>query len=176
MLHLVIEKRQKKVSKKIIFNNCCSIYSIFFKFLFILLFSFLFTVKAAYDGLNRVTFSGLLNCLDGVASSEARILFMTTNYLDRLDPALVRPGRVDLKEYIGYCSAKQVEQMFLRFYRDQDDVTRQNLACKFSQDVMSHKRDVSPAQIQGYFMFHKNDPDKVINNVSQIWELTSTKK
>lgn len=39
--------------------------------------------KAAYEGLNRVTFSGLLNCLDGVASTEARIVFMTTNYLDR---------------------------------------------------------------------------------------------
>lgn len=58
-------------------------------------------VTAAYEGLNRVTFSGLLNCLDGVASAEARILFMTTNYLERLDPALVRPGRVDMKEYIG---------------------------------------------------------------------------
>lgn len=60
-----------------------------------------FSAKAAFDGLNRVTFSGLLNCLDGVASTEARILFMTTNYLERLDPALVRPGRVDVKEYIG---------------------------------------------------------------------------
>jgi chaperone BCS1 len=39
--------------------------------------------KAAYEGLNRVTFSGLLNCLDGVASTEARIMFMTTNYLER---------------------------------------------------------------------------------------------
>lgn len=41
------------------------------------------SVKAAYEGLNHVTFSGLLNCLDGVASTEARILFMTTNYIDR---------------------------------------------------------------------------------------------
>lgn len=41
------------------------------------------TQKAAYEGLNRVTFSGLLNCLDGVASTEARIVFMTTNYLER---------------------------------------------------------------------------------------------
>lgn len=39
--------------------------------------------KSAYEGLNRVTFSGLLNCLDGVASTEARIVFMTTNYLER---------------------------------------------------------------------------------------------
>lgn len=40
-------------------------------------------MKNAYEGLSRVTFSGLLNTLDGVASSEARILFMTTNYLER---------------------------------------------------------------------------------------------
>ena len=42
-----------------------------------------FAVKAAYEGLSRVTFSGLLNTLDGVASTEARIVFMTTNYLER---------------------------------------------------------------------------------------------
>ena len=40
-------------------------------------------VKAAYEGLSRVTFSGLLNTLDGVASTEGRIVFMTTNYLER---------------------------------------------------------------------------------------------
>ena len=40
-------------------------------------------MKSAYEGLSRVTFSGLLNALDGVASAEARILFMTTNYLER---------------------------------------------------------------------------------------------
>ena len=49
--------------------------------------------KVAYRGLNRVTLSGLLNALDGVASSEGRIVFMPTNYVDRLDPALIRPGR-----------------------------------------------------------------------------------
>ncbi|XP_050456737.1 mitochondrial chaperone BCS1 [Cataglyphis hispanica] len=128
-------------------------------------------VKAAYDGLNRVTFSGLLNCLDGVASTEARILFMTTNYLDRLDPALVRPGRVDVKEYIGWCSASQIEQMFLRFYKEPGK-DPSVLAKKFAENIMSCKRNVSPAQIQGYFMFHKNNPEAVINNVIQIWELT----
>lgn len=37
----------------------------------------------AYQGMGRLTFSGLLNSLDGVASSEARIVFMTTNFIDR---------------------------------------------------------------------------------------------
>ncbi len=41
------------------------------------------TMKTAYEGLSPVTLSGLLNALDGVASTEARIVFMTTNYLER---------------------------------------------------------------------------------------------
>ncbi|XP_076282626.1 mitochondrial chaperone BCS1 [Lasioglossum baleicum] len=128
-------------------------------------------VKAAYDGLNRVTFSGLLNCLDGVASTEARILFMTTNYLERLDPALVRPGRVDVKEYIGWCTTTQVEQMFLRFYKNNVNQASE-LAKRFSEDILSQKRNVSPAQIQGFFMFYKNDPHDMLKNISHIWELT----
>ncbi|XP_017891949.1 mitochondrial chaperone BCS1 [Ceratina calcarata] len=128
-------------------------------------------MKAAYDGLNRVTFSGLLNCLDGVASTEARILFMTTNYLERLDPALVRPGRVDVKEYIGWCSETQIEQMFLRFYKNIDEKANE-LAKQFTNSIMSEKKNVSPAQIQGYFMFHKNNPEDMLKNVPHIWELT----
>ncbi|TQS31380.1 hypothetical protein Golomagni_08340, partial [Golovinomyces magnicellulatus] len=47
-----------------------------------------------YSGAS-VTFSGLLNALDGIAAGEERIAFLTTNHIDRLDPALIRPGRVD---------------------------------------------------------------------------------
>ena len=42
-----------------------------------------FSDPMAYQGMGRLTFSGLLNALDGVASSEARIVFMTTNFIDR---------------------------------------------------------------------------------------------
>ncbi|XP_063709570.1 mitochondrial chaperone BCS1 [Culicoides brevitarsis] len=124
--------------------------------------------KAAYEGLNRVTFSGLLNCLDGVASTEARIVFMTTNYLNRLDPALIRPGRVDVKEYIGYCSQSQLELMFLRFYNGTEGAEN---AKKFAEKVMSFGKNVSPAQVQGYFMVHKmSDQQTVLENVADIWE------
>lgn len=125
--------------------------------------------KAAYEGLNRVTFSGLLNCLDGVASTEARIVFMTTNYLERLDPALIRPGRVDLKEYIGYCSSHQIEQMFLRFYPGENC---EEHAKGFAHTVESYGKQVSPAQIQGFFMFYKHEkPELVLKNCEKIWEL-----
>lgn len=64
----------------------------------------------------NVTFSGLLNSLDGVASSESRIIFMTTNHVEHLDPALIRPGRVDYIEELGDAEPEQVEDLFMRFY------------------------------------------------------------
>lgn len=63
-----------------------------------------------------VTFSGLLNALDGVASGESRIVMMTTNHVERLDPALIRPGRVDLIEELGDADEGMVQELFERFY------------------------------------------------------------
>lgn len=117
-----------------------------------------------YQGLGRLTFSGLLNALDGVASTEARIVFMTTNHVDRLDPALIRPGRVDLKEYVGYCSHWQLTQMFQRFYPGQAP----SLAETFAERVLQATNQISPAQVQGYFMLHKNDPTGAIHNTETL--------
>lgn len=123
--------------------------------------------KSAYEGLNRVTFSGLLNALDGVASTEARIVFMTTNYLSRLDPALIRPGRVDMKEFVGHCTRYQLEQMYKRFYNGpQADL----YATHFADNVLKVGKPVSPAQVQGYFMVHKtSDQQTVVDSVEGIW-------
>lgn len=85
----------------------------------------------------------------------------------RLDPALIRPGRVDIKEYIGHCSAHQIEQMFFRFYRIDDT----NLAHKLSAAILALGKPVSAAQIQGFFMLHKHStPDAILENVSRLWE------
>lgn len=123
--------------------------------------------KAAFEGLNRVTFSGLLNALDGVASTEARIVFMTTNYLKRLDPALIRPGRVDLKEFVGHCTPFQLEQMYRRFYNGPDV---DSFAMQFASNVLKFNKPVSPAQVQGYFMIHKMSVQQtVVDSVEDIW-------
>ncbi len=53
------------------------------------------------DG-SGITFSGFLNCIDGMlAPQDGRILIMSTNHVDRLDPALIRPGRVDWRMEVG---------------------------------------------------------------------------
>lgn len=63
----------------------------------------------------RVTLSGLLNVLDGVFSRDGRILIMTTNHPERIDPALLRPGRADRQEHIGELDRVEVIEMCRRF-------------------------------------------------------------
>ncbi|CAD6217882.1 unnamed protein product [Miscanthus lutarioriparius] len=54
---------------------------------------------------HKITLSGLPNFIDGLwsTSGEERIIIFTTNYKDRLDWALLRPGRMDMHVYMGYC-------------------------------------------------------------------------
>ncbi|KAI0082651.1 mitochondrial chaperone BCS1 [Panus rudis PR-1116 ss-1] len=78
-------------------------------------------VQTSEDGYqSSVTFSGFLNALDGVASGEERIVFLTTNHPERLDPALVRPGRVDLAVKIDDATPAQAKKLFIRFYGEGD--------------------------------------------------------
>lgn len=65
---------------------------------------------------SNITMSGLLNVLDGVGSEEGKIFFATTNHIDRLDPALLRPGRIDRKVLYTLTSKSQAKSLFRRFY------------------------------------------------------------
>ncbi len=67
----------------------------------------------------KLSFSGFLNALDGVASQEGTILFMTSNHPERLDPALVRAGRIDQKFELGNCDEDQLKRLFLKFFKDE---------------------------------------------------------
>ncbi|TMW88418.1 hypothetical protein EJD97_018590 [Solanum chilense] len=55
---------------------------------------------------NLVTLSGLLNFIDGLWSScgDERIIIFTTNHIEKLDPALLRPGRMDVHIHMTYCT------------------------------------------------------------------------
>ncbi|KAL6303511.1 P-loop containing nucleoside triphosphate hydrolase protein [Sparassis latifolia] len=70
---------------------------------------------------NTLSLSGLLNALDGVAASEGRILFATTNHLERLDTALSRPGRMDVWVEFKNASKWQAELLFRNFFPSTDD-------------------------------------------------------
>ena len=94
-------------------------------------------------------------------------------FLFRLDPALIRPGRVDMKEFVDYCSEHQLTQMFLRFYPEEPE----SRAGEFARLALSVGKPISAAQVQGFFMMHKTDPDTVLKNIELLpsvwWRLTS---
>lgn len=111
-----------------------------------------------------VTFSGLLNALDGVASAEECITFMTTNHPERLDPALLRPGRIDFKVMIDNATEHQVKKMFLRFYEDEFDLCDQFLENYRQLDM----KNISTAQLQGLFVYNKRNPLNAIKMIDTL--------
>ncbi|CAK7232874.1 hypothetical protein SBRCBS47491_008417, partial [Sporothrix bragantina] len=68
--------------------------------------------KKDKDKAGRLSLSGLLNILDGVASQEGRILIMTTNHVEKLDKALIRPGRVDMQVKFDRADRSMIEALF----------------------------------------------------------------
>ncbi|KAJ5181567.1 hypothetical protein N7449_011714 [Penicillium cf. viridicatum] len=126
-----------------------------------------------YRGAN-VTFSGLLNALDGVASAEERIIFLTTNHVERLDEALVRPGRVDMTVRLGEVTRYQVGCLWDRFYEDidTDGVYRKLFLDRLQElglieDESGNKADrsmnTSAAALQGLFLYNKGNMEGAIS-------------
>jgi SpoVK/Ycf46/Vps4 family AAA+-type ATPase len=65
---------------------------------------------------DEITLSFLLNLLDGVLETPNRILIITSNYPERLDKALIRPGRIDLNIHFDNADMEMIFEMFRHFY------------------------------------------------------------
>jgi chaperone BCS1 len=152
-----------------------------------------------------ITLSGFLNIIDGVASSEGRILVMTTNHMEKLDAALMRPGRVDLKVHFGRASVAVLKGLFMAIYstveadrlssRKLSEKTIANGAVKAapptstttSSFLRSHGKSddevremadefarivpsnvFTPAEIQGYLLMHKRDPQVALDGAKEF--------
>ncbi|KAJ7075288.1 P-loop containing nucleoside triphosphate hydrolase protein [Mycena belliarum] len=136
--------------------------------------------------LSQVTLAGLLNVLDSVASEEGRLTFATTNHIEQLDPALIRPGRMDLKIQYGLATSEQLEQMFARFYPYDDAADAEHgpsIGCYFSASgarlsavelaalARAFAAAIPPArysiaQLQGYLLSRKNEPEGALAGVA----------
>lgn len=79
-----------------------------------------------------ITLSGLLNAVDGVASHEGRVLVMTSNFPDKLDEALIRPGRIDMNIAFTKATHSQIAELFTRMYSP--DAPRTSLPEKITLD------------------------------------------
>lgn len=125
---------------------------------------------------NGVTMSGLLNTLDGVASQEGRVLIMTTNHIEKLDEALIRPGRVDKKAEFQYADAPMTSQLF-EFVFQQDagdggspiDPAVCDLAADFVRKVP--EREFSPAEILSHLLQYRQSPTAAVEHADE-WVTT----
>lgn len=101
-----------------------------------------------------LSFSGLLNALDGIGSAHGQMVFMTTNYRSRLDDALIRPGRCDVQREFQNANHVQRSQMFDRFFPGTDT------SVAFA-DIAGG--DISMARLQQYLMECDNAQEALQN-------------
>jgi len=92
-----------------------------------------------------VTLSGLLNVLDGFYAPENVLFVMTTNRIEALDPALLRPGRIDYKLYLGKATDRQKVELYRRFFPQASEFEAQSF-------VESSRSAQTMAEFQGLLL------------------------
>ncbi len=103
-----------------------------------------------------ISLAGLLNALDGVASGSGRLLVMTSNHPERLDRALTRPGRVDVREHFGLFGRDEVDRMVDRFHPGLRLLD------------LPQRMEVQPAELQGVLM--SAPVDELEEKISRLGE------
>jgi chaperone BCS1 len=100
--------------------------------------------------------SDILNAINGVHVTHGRILVATTNHIDKLDPALIRHGRIDLRLECSYADHNVIREFFSSFYPD--------FALPSSFQV---KPEMTSAYIQNAILENINDPKAVFEQVAE---------
>lgn len=122
--------------------------------------------KPKLDEKSTGLFSDVLNAIDGLVVTELpRIIIMTTNHIDKLDPALLRPGRIDKKIYVGNATKQNIREMYERFFPNAPSGME-----RFVAQYEDHEK--SMAFIQGELLMMREGSHTTVriveNNISTI--------
>lgn len=100
---------------------------------------------------DEITLADILTVLDGTMETPGRIIVLTTNHPEVLDPALVRAGRVDVRANLGYADRDQIVEMFEAY-----------LGRPFPADLRDRlpQRHLSPAEVGQVLVRHFNACEK----------------
>jgi chaperone BCS1 len=116
-----------------------------------------------------ISFSSLLNALDGVDAVEGRLLCITTNHVERCDEALLRQGRIDQMFEIKNAAHDQAEEFFIRWFTPPNliDAARvkeiRNQADIFAESIPEDQ--ISMAALQGLLISCNDDPKRAVLKV-----------
>lgn len=115
---------------------------------------------------SSVSLSGLLNVIDGVNAAEGRLLIMTTNHPEKLDPALYRAGRIERKFELGYASKASALLTFKRLF--DNDIPKHytseaidRFATAVQTQFPSYSK-VTTAELGKYCGQYRGRPDKAV--------------
>ncbi|KAG7565229.1 ATPase AAA-type core [Arabidopsis suecica] len=110
-----------------------------------------------------VTLSGLLNFVDGLWSScgNERIIVFTTNYREKLDPALLRPGRMDMHIHMSYCTPAAFKVLASNYLEIQDHILFEQI------EELIREIEVTPAEVAEQLM-RSDSVDKVLQGLVEF--------
>eukprot|EP00286_Rhodomonas_abbreviata_P019652 CAMPEP_0181307512 /NCGR_PEP_ID=MMETSP1101-20121128/10924_1 /TAXON_ID=46948 /ORGANISM="Rhodomonas abbreviata, Strain Caron Lab Isolate" /LENGTH=457 /DNA_ID=CAMNT_0023413743 /DNA_START=44 /DNA_END=1414 /DNA_ORIENTATION=- len=120
-----------------------------------------------------ITFSGLLNALDGISNPAGQIFILTTNFREQLDAALMRNGRVDLHIQFTDAQPEQMEKLFSQFYPQAAPALAQQFRAALIAALAGagEKKSVSMAALQHYFICNRRTPaEEAAGGVKAIME------
>lgn len=112
--------------------------------------------KQRDDEVRGVTMSGILNALDGVSTPAGLITVMTTNHREVLDDAMLRPGRVDREEQIGFLDDAQLGELVTGFFGE--PLTLAPVG----------SREIAPADVAETLKRHMGDPDAQLLAIKEL--------
>ncbi|KAH7858213.1 hypothetical protein Vadar_021376 [Vaccinium darrowii] len=117
--------------------------------------------RTTEDSYPKLTLSGLLNFIDGLWSNcgDERIIVVTTNHKDRLDPALLRPGRIDMEIHMSYCTGQGFRILASRYLNIDED----HMLFGEIEDLIANV-EVTPAEIAGQ-LIRSEDADIALAGV-----------
>ena len=98
---------------------------------------------------DNITLDDILNLWDGIRENTGRIMIITTNHYDKLDPALIRPGRIDMGLNLGNATRGTIAEMHLHYYGAEMDLN--DLA-------LIPDRFYSPAEVINFYVSNHENP------------------
>jgi len=108
---------------------------------------------------SRLTLASLLEVLDGVMEMDGRMLIITTNYPEKLDKALIRPGRIDMKVRFGPMISKNILEMFQYYFET-------GVPPNFDFSLLP-ERKWTPAEVTQVFLNNMNDPRESLQELTR---------
>ena len=112
------------------------------------------------DSTSSVTLSGLLNFTDGLWSccGDERIIIFTTNHVEKLDAALLRPGRMDMHIHMSYCSFETFKALAKNYLSIDDHPLFDDV-----KQLLEGGKLITPAQVTEHLFGNRDDPNAAIN-------------